>query len=89
MIMGFGHDAIEHDEGMAHLMQVNLVSKQKEYQGHVRSKVGAMSNMPHGGQVVVDAETYRDLMQHQSELQHMVEAHPDYDALASHIGRWA
>ena len=70
-------------------MQVNVVSKQREYQGSVRSKVGAMSNMPHGGQIIVDADTYRDLVQHQSELQNMVEAHPDYDALAGHTGRWA
>ena len=56
-------------------------SKRRDYRGKVRTMAQALSDTPHGGQVIIDSETFDGVKTSLPELLAAVPASPDYREL--------
>ena len=63
-------------------MQLNQNTKRMEYEGAVLQKVTCMSDLPHGGQVVIDEETFDGIKSGLAALRQRVASRPNLSALA-------
>ena len=62
-------------------MQVNATSKRAEFLGAVTNTVKGLSDMPYGGQVIMDEKTFEGIKLHLADLYDMVPHRPNLDAL--------
>ena len=56
-------------------------SKRRDYRGKVRTMAQALSDTPHGGQIIIDSQTFDGVKLSLPELLAAVPASPDYREL--------
>ena len=66
------------------LDQVNSVSKRREYHGELKQWVDALSDAPHGGQIIVDRATFAGINLHLTDILKVVPPHPDYETMSKY-----
>ena len=65
-------------------LQVNEISKRKEYGGEVRKRVQALSEACHGGQIIIDAATFEGVTNCMTDLVSKIPIEPDFSAIADY-----
>lgn len=65
-------------------VQVNEISKRKEYRGKVRERVQALSEACHGGQIIIDAPTFEGITNCMTDLSNKVPLEPDFAAISEY-----
>ena len=65
-------------------LQMNEISKRKEYSGRVRERVQALSECCHGGQIILDAATFEGISACMTDLVAKVPSVPDFSAIADY-----
>ena len=74
-------------QSLTHLcLQKNQSSQALEYHGPLRQRVGALVDTLHGGQIVVDSNTFQQVHICLPELGRVVPATPSYSLLQPHRG---
>lgn len=63
------------------LLQVNQTSKQTEYHGAVLRTVKALADVPHGGQILMDAKTFEGIKLLLDDLYQSISHGPDIAAM--------
>ena len=61
--------------------QMDNNSKRRDYRGKVRTMAQALSDTPHGGQIIIDSQTFDGVKTSLPELLAAVPASPDYREL--------
>ena len=66
-------------------VQVNEISKRKEYAGKVRERVQALSEACHGGQIIIDAATFEGVTNCMTDLVSKIPIEPDFSLISEYV----
>lgn len=65
-------------------MQMNEVSKRREYNGKVRDRVLALAEACYGGQVIIDSATFEGITNSMVDIVNRIPHEPDFANIAEH-----
>eukprot|EP00891_Asterochloris_glomerata_P003362 jgi/Astpho2/3362/Aster-04706 len=72
--------------GLVHKTTINSNNSRMEYEGNFVGVLQALSDVPAGGQIIMDSQTFSSINSTLTELLQRVPKHPDYAALRAPFG---
>ena len=69
------------------VLQINEISKRREYGGKVRDRVLGLAEACHGGQVIIDSPTFEGITNSMVDIISRIPHEPDFASIAEHA-RW-